>query len=237
MEDAELTARVRELRAKGCTPKVIARTLGLRPADVAHLVRRLAEQEQADAPESELVGCWVSPGWSSGLGYDPRPDWPDVADPDTGTSGLANVLVARRDRRHRMSVCGFLVDTHCLGVKDALGPRSVTDRSLRDFVPSYFSAYTGSPLSIPLELAQHLVFGAVEYARGLGFEPHPDFAAARGHLGDWHGPSAIRFGRNGRPFYFQGPHDDAGSVLRTLDRTVGRGNYEYTIVAGRGNIL
>jgi len=44
------------------------------------------------------------------------------------------------------------------------------------------------------------VFSAVEYARGLGFEPHADFAPAAGHLGPWTGPSAITFGRDGKPF-------------------------------------
>src|SRR5881394_2681778 len=48
---------------------------------------------------------------------------------------------------------------------------------------------------------RHLVFGADAYARGLGFEPHPAFADGAGHLGGWEGPSAITFGRNGKPFY------------------------------------
>ncbi len=68
--------------------------------------------------------------------------------------------------------------------------------------------------------------------RGLGFGPHPDFAAAEGHLGSWAGPGAITFGKDGKPLYISGPYDDPGPVIRTLERTVGRGNFEFLAVAG-----
>lgn len=55
----------------------------------------------------------------------------------------------------------------------------------------------------------------------MGFEPHPDFTAARGHLGDLDQPCAITFGRHGRPLYVAGPHDDPIAVMRTLRSTVG----------------
>jgi hypothetical protein len=231
--EQDIRTRAQELRANGCSPKVIARMLGLRPSDAAQLVRELAAESPARAPE--LVGCWVSPGWSAGLRFDSRPDWrdidvPDDASPDPAATSLACVLVARRDHRHRLSACGYLVDTGCLGIKNTVGPRAMTDRRLPEFVRIFFSAYDLPPLEAPLELAHHLVYGAEEYARGLGFDPHPDYAAAKGNLGEWTGPSAITFGRNGKPFYFQGPYDDSASILRTLDRTVGHGRYDYALV-------
>ena len=82
----------------------------------------------------------------------------------------------------------------------------------------------------PLDLAQQLLFGAVDYARGLGSEPAKDFARCAGHLGEWHGEFAIRFGRRGKPMYVAGPYDDVQRVLGTLERSVGRGNYDF--VAG-----
>lgn len=139
------------------------------------------------------------------------------------------MLVARRAPRRKVSVCGYLVDTHCLGVKNALGPRLMDEGRLPEFARRYFAAFQALPLRAPLELAQHLVLGAEQYARELGFEPHPDFEPARAHLGDWTGPSAITFGRQGTPFYVDGPDDDPGAVMRTLDRTVGKGNYHYLV--------
>lgn len=62
----------------------------------------------------------------------------DIEDPDQGPGGMAAVLVARRHRTNRVSVCGYLIDTHCLGLKDVLGPRILSDRDLPTFVEMYF---------------------------------------------------------------------------------------------------
>jgi hypothetical protein len=229
MDREELLRRVRELRAQGRTPKAIARTLGVPPATVAPLVRAIAAQDHADTPDHELIGCWVSPGWSDGLTVAGHPEWPDVHTPDAGTSGLVTVLVARDERRSRVRVCGWLVDVYCLGVKDIIGPRVVHTDRLADLTSSSFAAYQARPLAAPLDLAQHLVFGAVEYARGLGFEPAPGFTATTGQLGPWTGPSPIGFGRDGKPLFVQGPRDNTAGILTTLERSVGRGNFHFLV--------
>jgi hypothetical protein len=218
--------------AKGRTPKQIARALGLRPAQVAPLVRAITTEDHAGAPERRLAGCWVSPGRSQGLTVEGHPGWPDVDIADADDSfGLVGVLVTRQERHARVRLCGWLVDVYCLGVKDVVGPRVMDERHAADFSGSFFAAYQARPLEAPLELARHLVFGAVEYARSLGFEPTRGFAATTGELGSWAGPSAIRFGRDGKPFFVQGPHDNADAVLETLERSVGRGNFTFLVQA------
>ena len=112
-----------------------------------------------------------------------------------------------------------------------VGPRVMDERLAADFRGSCFAAYQARPLEAPLGLAQRLVFGAVEYARGLGFEPAPGFAATNDQLGSWAGPSAIRFGRDGKPFLVESPHDDADAVLPTQERSVGRGNFTFLVQA------
>jgi len=138
-----------------------------------------------------------------------------------------SVLVTREERYGRVRVCGWLVDVWCLGVKDVVGPRVTDERRGAEFTRSYFSAYQAQPLAAPVELARHLVFGAVAYARSLGFEPTPGFEATAGQLGPWTGPSAIGFGRDGKPFFVQGPRDNAAAVLETLERSVGRDNFHF----------
>jgi hypothetical protein len=231
MDSEELLERVRALRATGRTPKEIARVLGLRPAQVAPLIKRIAAENHLGASERKLAGCWVSPGWSHGLTVEGHPEWPDVEMFDDEALGLVSVLVTREMRYGRVRLCGWLVDVYCLGVKDVVGPRVMDERRAADFHGSFFAAYQARPLEAPLELAQHLVFGAVEYARGLGFEPARGFAATTDLLGSWAGPSAIRFGRDGRPFFVQGPHDDADAVLQTLERSVGPGKFHYLVQA------
>jgi len=225
MTNPELIERVRELRQRGRTPKEIARALGLPPAAVAPLIRAVAAAQLTR--EAPLAGCWVNQGWAAGLTVAGHAEWPGVgAAAQSGTSGLVSVLVAR-DAGGSVRVCGYLVDVWCMGVKDVLGPKSVDRRKLPGFTSMYFRSYAQPPLAAQVDLARHVVFGAVAYARGLGFEPHPDFAACASHLGPWEGNSDITFGHEGKPMYIQGPHDNAAHVMRTLRRSIGDGDYHY----------
>jgi len=139
------------------------------------------------------------------------------------------VLVASPDGHNRVVVCGYLVDTWCLGVKDVLGPKRIGRRDFDALERVYFSPWASPGIPIPVELARDLVLGAVEYARLLGFEPHRDFGRARRLLGPWPGPSAITFGRDGKPCYVNGPYEEPERVLATLERTVGGGGFHYTV--------
>ncbi len=228
MTDSELLDRIRQLRGQGRSPKEIARALGIRPAVVSPLLRQLAVESAADAPEPALVGCWVNQGWSHELGVTGHPEWPRGS-PSQGCWGLATVVVALAARGAKVSACSILVDTHCLGVKDAVPPRMMGRDKLGDFRRRVYGGYDAPPLDAPLDLAQHLVFGALEYARGLGFQPAPDFEGCVGHLGTWSGRSSIRFGRHGKPMYVSGPYDDSDRVVRTLERSVGHGNFDFLI--------
>lgn len=210
------------MRATGASPKAIARALGVRPAVVAPLVRRVAaEASEPTVGEAELAGCWVSPGWSSELSVKRREGWDDVYLGPNGPAGIALVLLARAGRHDRVSVCGYLIDTFCLGVKNVIGPQQMRRRNLPDFVRTYFMAFPAPTLKAPIELAQHLVLGSIAYAARLGFSPHPDFNAVRDHLGELTEPCAITFGREGQPLYIAGPHDDVVAVGKTLRAALG----------------
>ena len=229
MADVDVTQKVRELRARGLSPREIARSLGIRPAEASALVRKLAAERDSVNPDADLLGCWLNAGWSTGLGVPDRAGWCDPG-AEEGTEGLLTVLVARRrPHRRKITTCVYLVDAYCLGVKNAMGPDEVDDRGLRSLIDFAFSAYSAPPVSAPIELVRDLVLGAAEYAQGLGFAPHPDFESARPHLGPWKGPSAITFGRDGQPYYISGPDDDPERVLRTLRRTVGDRGFRHTV--------
>ncbi len=234
MSDEQTTKHVRELRARGLSPKEIARSLGIKPAIVSDLVRKLAAER--DDNDVEHVDCLLNVGWSTGLEVEGHPDWQDPH-ADESVRGLVTALVARRRRhRHGTTVCVYLLDVYCLGVKNAIGPNNLDEQRLRQFTKKVFSGYQAPPIAAPIELVRDLTFGAAEYARRLGFAPHRDFAQARDHLGPWSGPSAITFGRDGKPTYISGPHDDPGHVLRTLSRAVGRKGFNYTIGVDLGEL-
>jgi hypothetical protein len=143
MPDDELLERVRELRARGRSPKEIARALKVRPATVTPLIRRLAAAEPQEK-EAPLIGCWVNQGWSSSVRFTGRPEWPDTGAGETGESGLVIVVVAR-ERGSSVRVCEFLVDTWCLGVKNAWGRSRSRGGSSRRFVLMPSAVIRGHP--------------------------------------------------------------------------------------------
>lgn len=234
MGNAELLAQVRRLRGEGRSPKEIARAIGVSPSVVAPLVRAVAGEHRATTGSPDVVGCWVNNGWSQGLTVDESRGWVDERPSEDGTGGLVSVLVARRHRFDKVSVCGYLADVYCLGVKNVLGPDIMDDLALHRFLPTYYGAYPYGWQEASIELAQHIVFGAVEYARGLGFEPHAGFPQAADHLGAWDSQPAITFGMDGKPHYISGPHDNPRKVVKTLERTVGPSpNFHYVVGEAR----
>ncbi|WP_169951094.1 helix-turn-helix domain-containing protein [Microbispora sp. H11081] len=219
--DISILEKVRELRGQGNSPKQIARALGMTPAAVAPYVRAVAERTGGRAAEPELAGCWINAGWSEGLGLPDSSGWADDVPDGQETAGTVSVLVARKHGWDKLSVCAYLVDVYCLGVKHVLGPDVMSEMELHRFLPRYFRIYAHGWRDAPLALVRNLVFGAVDYARDLGFEPTAGFAGAAGHLGAWDDKSAIAFGKDGKPFYLAGPDDDVRHVVKTLERRVG----------------
>jgi hypothetical protein len=224
---SDLIDRVQELRAADYTPKEIAAALGIDKATATRLVRAAAAHRDL-APEP---GCWISPGWSHGLRIDERPGWPaeeggHAASPG---AGVAVVLLGVPEPHSRVSTCSFLVDPWCLGVKNTIARRSMSTRRFAAHRAEIFAPWQCGGIQVPIDLARHLVLGAVDYARQLGFEPDPDFDAVAPVLGQLDGRCGIEFGRDGKPFYTNGPHDDAQAVLRTLERAVGPDGFHFSV--------
>jgi hypothetical protein len=147
------------------TPKEIARALKMPPSAVAPLIRSVAAAE-GRTREDALIGCWISPGWSSSVQAPERPDWPGSAPSErTGHSGLVTVLVARDRSGSAAGVCFYLVDTWCLGLKNAAGPQSMGRRRLGGFIQQIFSAWDEPAVQVPLELGRQIVYSAIGYAR------------------------------------------------------------------------
>jgi hypothetical protein len=97
-----------------------------------------------------------------------------------------------------------------------------------------------APISCSVELAHELIYGALEYAEKLGFKPHADFYNQKADLmldpPDFHPrENTVRFGKDGKPLYISGPYDSeikSNSVINTLTRTCGPGNFTYLVNLG-----
>jgi hypothetical protein len=228
MESA-LLEEINRLRSLNLSPKQIARSLKLRPAEVSEILRQQAailDLERAARGEiAPLHKCMVNTTAAMSL---LDPDSP--LDADSISQGFAEVFIARKERQ-RLMVCSYLVDYWCLGVKDTFGPRKMDLHEYESMLTTLSSEFGESFTEITLEQAQAIVFGSVDYAAKLGMEPHSDFAESQPHLGarpDRLIP--IEFGKNGKPFYTNGPYDNPDLIRSKLDKAVGKGNYDYRIV-------
>lgn len=132
--------------------------------------------------------------------------------------GLGQLVIARQMPDGAIAFALFLVDTYCLGVKDAFW--DIRSRfEYRDFVDQLERVGRLEPVS-PETFAK-LIAESVAYARHLGFEPHPDYAEARQLLAGID-PSLsheqFEFGKDGKPFYIQGPNDSPARIAQIAAR-------------------
>jgi hypothetical protein len=238
--EADQIKEISRLRGLNLSPKEIARSLKLRPAEVKEIL-----QQQAAALELEritsgvidpLYKCMVNE--SGAMLVDPHAATEPIAtlaQKEIESQGFAQVFVARTYKL-QLSVCSYLVDHWCLGVKNALGPKKMSKVDYETMLQSTSQRFHENIVEITLEQAQSIVFGGIDYAAKLGFEPHPDFAQAQPHLGlrpDILLP--IEFGKDGKPFYMDGPYDNSSKIIAKLNQSVGVGNYDYIMSVGMGS--
>lgn len=233
----EQQQEILNLRGRNLTSKQIARKLGLKVAEVTAVIKEQAQETtlaRAAAGELDPIAeCLVNTSSAEkflGIGTTQQTDDEDT-DEELGSS-LALVSVARQVAFNRITVCTYMVDLWCLGVKDTIGPRKLDQTEYKQLMDAVYRGFPDGTQNITLEQAQALVFSAVDYAAQLGFNPHPDFEQSRPHLGEWSGEPKIECGRNGKPFYMSGPYDNPLKILKTLREKVGEGNFDYLTEVG-----
>lgn len=208
---------ITQLRSRKVSPKQIARKLGLRSAEVSAIIKQQFEVGNIQKQLPELKSVLMNDGAIQHL-FNSNDD----------DRGLTQVIVLRIDEKKQYWVSSYLVDCWCLGVKNALGPRRMTRKQYDEFLYETEDKFGQKLREITLKQAQSVVFGALDYAKGLGFEPHKDFRRSRSHLGPR--PDTLidlEFGKDGKPFFICGPYDDSVKVIETLRESVGEENFHY----------
>ncbi|MBW4617633.1 MAG: DNA-binding response regulator [Desmonostoc vinosum HA7617-LM4] len=232
---------IRDLRALNLTPKQIARKLGIKVSEVNAAIQNQAQQTTLD----RLASCELDPVYqclASESLIQLLPKIPQESpiknlltkiipakNNDDINRGLGLVVIARVARYNQITVCSYLLDIWCLGVKDTIPPRTVDRVKFPEFAEALFNLFPGKPQEVPLEVAQGMIFSACEYAESLGFQPHKDFSKSRSHIGEWDGRIRIECGRDGKPCYVNGPHDHPQKIMETLNQSRGEGNFDFII--------
>lgn len=147
-------------------------------------------------------------------------------------SKQAQVLIAR-EGPSGIAIGFFLVDLGCLGVKNCIHLDELDRREYAALVERFTEHEPLEPCDAAF--AVRVVQAGVRYAVELGFRPHPDYAAAREVFGDIDPDlcrEEIECGRDGKPFYFEGPNDDAPEILRRLEERLGPDGFQYVGAPG-----
>jgi len=121
---------------------------------------------------------------------------------DIWQKGIGTVLIVRRLPNGNLLLANYLVDTWCLGVKDAF-VREVSRAMLEQFL----SQQPMEPQSP--EYCKALVMGAIEYGKTNGLNPNIDKKSKQMIAGIKYTPDQYQFefGKDGEPFYINGPYD------------------------------
>lgn len=146
--------------------------------------------------------------------------------------GIGQVLLSRQMSNGQVAFASFLVDVFCLGVKDVF-TRVSSHGEYADFCAAIHEQF--DLRNVPAAHARKLVEGSVAFADQCGLAPHPEYAKAHLLFGDID-PDECKepfiFGRDGKPFFVQGPRDSqqrVRSIISVLKYTCGIGNFDYLV--------
>lgn len=142
--------------------------------------------------------------------------------------GLAHILVSRKQPNNQLIFGVFLVDMYCLGLKNTFCNAKVSLEEYKRLKLGLSKEPGLTPFS-PGKVCR-IVFGAIEYAKRLGFKPQKDFALSRfllEGLPDAEEDFPLEFGSGGKPLYVAGPDDDFNAIIQTLMKNVGEGNFDF----------
>ena len=151
----------------------------------------------ARSAEFPIYECLINEGW--------------------GDEGLATIVVVRKLPNMRYLFATYMVDVFCLGLKNTFCNADV----LYSMVNDLKSRYQGRLIEIDYEDARSIVLGAIDYASSMGFEPNKDWVDSKNVI-DYERSfeNKFEFGKDGEPFFIQGPDDNAEKILSKLRKAM-----------------
>ncbi|HCC85900.1 MAG TPA: hypothetical protein DEQ06_04785 [Porphyromonadaceae bacterium] len=163
-----------------------------------------------------IFKCYVNDGWDEG--------------------GLAQVTVSRCHVNGNITFCSYLVDLHCLGIKDTLFDFNIPKGLFDEFIEEMSQEF--ELIECDYVLAHNIIYAGWEFAAEIGFKPHKDFLSTTQYMLEEDNDTIpllqINCGdTDGKPLYIHGPFEDeamANRIINTLEKNVGAGNYHYIVL-------
>jgi hypothetical protein len=157
-----------------------------------------------------------------------------------GEKGLFQIIITRAKPSGKFAIGVYLVDVWCLGLKNTFLQPNADEDALAELVDTVSASEDQPVVAVEYAWAHHLIYGAIAYAKSLGFEPNKDFALTRYVLEP---EEAIEdtfnfeFGKDGEPLLIVGPRDNGPKLIATLRQTVGEDNFTYIMPMGGDTLL
>jgi len=143
--------------------------------------------------------------------------------------GMANILLSRQQPDGNLIFGVYLVDIFCLGLKNTFCHANFSMSNYeKDLKVKIYQEQP--PVECPVDLAHQIIYGAIDYASELGFNPQKDFKLSKYILEerDKFGEiTEVEFGKDGKPFYISGPDDDVQAIMRKLEAKLGPDDFHF----------
>jgi hypothetical protein len=156
--------------------------------------------------------------------------------------GIGWVTLCRETPNALVAVASFLVDVYCLGVKNVNADIMGRPTYIREYRKKLIQ--TSPARNIAPAEARKFLESAVAYARGIGFEPYPEYDGAMllfGDINPLESDAQFTFGQNGKPLFIAGPYDSPSrcqQIVDTLTTTCGLGQFHFTMpVSGSEEVM
>ena len=155
-----------------------------------------------------------------------------IAPPDWQESGMAHVIVTRVRPSGNLVMTSFLVDTFCLGVKDAGYHENMTPSDFEEYLNNYRKGMGLEEISY--NEAHNIIYGAIAFAEDGGIKPNKEFDPA-GYIleEDTEDIPLIEydFGKNGKHFLIVHPDKKEMPFYHILKKNLGD-DFEFVIPYG-----
>lgn len=141
--------------------------------------------------------CYINPNWEE--------------------NGMAHIIVTRNRAGGNIVYASFLIDTFCLGVKDAEYAINLTPEDLEDTLKHFRSTHDME--EIEYVKVHNLIYGAIEFAEEGGINPVKEFTTASYALSEDTDDIPIieyEYGKDGKHFLIIGEDGKERKYLKTL---------------------
>lgn len=156
--------------------------------------------------------CWVNTNWKE--------------------SQMVQTIISRKHQNGNITMCIYLVDLMCLGIKDTYYLYNLTESKYKEHI--YNISENMAFEQCEYAIAHNIIFSGVKFATKFGFKPLKDFSSVTKYMleedNDKIESIHIECGENGQPLYMRGPYENDAKVqqiVNQLDKSAGEGNYRF----------